>query len=147
MVRVFRIPWRFYYVAGNVENHKAAGGLTVWALSGDQQIPHVFKVKEVHLMYRSPLGNEHYVVVRQSQLGEAKTLFGCQTVPICREKYMICLMSFFVRMVVVMVDTLLAGDWYKLRWNQSRISIVDKQHVRQLALQPQGERTRWQWTR
>jgi len=42
--------------------------------------------KEVQLMYPSPRGNEHYLVVRQSQLGEARTLFGCQTVLIGRDK-------------------------------------------------------------
>ena len=48
----------------------------------------------------------HYLRVRQSQLGEAKSLFGCQTVPIGRDKYVIRLMSLFVHMVATAVDTL-----------------------------------------
>ena len=43
--------------------------------------------------------------VRQSQLGEARLLFGCQTVPIGRDKYVIRLMSLFLHMVAAAVDT------------------------------------------
>jgi hypothetical protein len=35
------------------------------------------------------VGMDGYLVVRQSQLGEARTLFGCQTVPIGCDKYVI----------------------------------------------------------
>jgi hypothetical protein len=47
------------------------------------------KCKEVQLMYLSPPGNGHYLIVRQSQLGEGRTVFGYQTVPIGRDKYVI----------------------------------------------------------
>jgi len=52
------------------------------------------------------VGMDGYLVVRQSQLGEATALVGCQTVPIGRDKYVICLMSLFVHMVAAAVDTL-----------------------------------------
>jgi hypothetical protein len=42
--------------------------------------------KEVQLMYLSPPGDDHYLVVRQSQLGEARSSFGCPTVPTGRDK-------------------------------------------------------------
>jgi len=49
---------------------------------------------------------EHYLVVRQSPLGEARTLFRCQTVPIGHDKYVICWVSLFVNMLAPAVDTL-----------------------------------------
>jgi len=52
------------------------------------------------------VGMDGYLVVRQPQFGEATTLFGCQTVPIGRDKYVIRLMSLFVHMVAAAVDTL-----------------------------------------
>ena len=52
------------------------------------------------------VGMDGYLVVRQSQLGEARSLFGCQTVPIGRDKYVIRSVSLFVHMVAAAVDTL-----------------------------------------
>ena len=46
------------------------------------------------------------MVVRQSHLGEARSLYGCQRVPIGRDNYPIRLMSLFVHMVAAAVDTL-----------------------------------------
>jgi hypothetical protein len=48
----------------------------------------------------------HYLHVRQSQLGEARSLFGCQTVPIGRDKYVIHSVSLFIHMVAAAVNTL-----------------------------------------
>ena len=71
--------WRFVFVAGILRIHGATGGWTGWALSGDQRIQHVFKVWRFNWGVVSPCGNGHYFVVRQSQLGEARSLFGCQS--------------------------------------------------------------------
>jgi len=70
MKRVFGMQWRwFYFVAGILRIYGATGGWTVWALSGDQRIAHVLKIrKEIQLMYRIPRCEW--------------TLFACQTVPI-----------------------------------------------------------------
>ena len=104
------IQWRCLFVAGILRIHGVTGW-TVWALSGDQRIQHVFKPWRFNWCVVSPRGNGHYLLVRQSQLGEAKPLFGCQTVLIGRDKYVIHLMSLFVHMVAAAVDTLWAGDW------------------------------------
>jgi len=94
-------------VADILRIHRANGGWTVWALSGDQRIPHVFNAQRGSIYMSYPhVGMDGYLVVRQSQLGEATTLFGCQTVPIGRDKYVIRLMSLFVHMVAAAVDTL-----------------------------------------
>lgn len=34
-----------HFVPGNLQIHGATGGWTVWALSGDRRIPHVFTVQ------------------------------------------------------------------------------------------------------
>jgi hypothetical protein len=52
------------------------------------------------------VGMDCYLVVIQSQLGESNMLFGCQTVPIGRDKYVIRSVSLFVHMVAAAVDTL-----------------------------------------
>jgi len=52
------------------------------------------------------VGMDGYLVVTQSQLGEARSLFGCQTVPIGRDKYVIRSVSLFVHMVAAAVNTL-----------------------------------------
>jgi len=41
------------------------------------------------------MGMDRYLVVKQSRLGEARSLFGCQTVPIGRDKYVIRSVSLF----------------------------------------------------
>jgi hypothetical protein len=94
-------------VAGSEGIHGANGGWTVWALSGDQRIPHVLKAQRdsIHISYPH-VGMDSYLVVRQSQLGEETTLFGCQIVPIRRDKYVIRLMSLLIHMVAAAVDTL-----------------------------------------
>jgi len=48
----------------------------------------------------------HYLRVRQCQLGEERSLFGCQTVAFGRDKYAIHSVSLFVRMVAAVVNTL-----------------------------------------
>jgi len=98
-------------VVGILRIHGTTGGWTVWALSGQQRIRHVFKAWRFNWCVVSPCGNGHYFVVRQSQLGEARMVFGCQTVPIGRDKYVIRSASLFVHMVAAAVDTLWAGTW------------------------------------
>ena len=44
------------------------------------------------------------------ELGEARMVFGCQTVPIGRDKYEIRTVSLFVHMMADAVDTLRAGE-------------------------------------
>jgi len=81
------------FVAGILRIHGATGGWTAWALSGDQRTPHVFKsAKEVQLMCRIPTWEW--------------TVFGCQTVPIGCDKYVIRSVSLFVHMVAAAVDAL-----------------------------------------
>jgi hypothetical protein len=108
--------WRFVFVAEILTIYGATEGWTIWALSGVQRIQHVFEVWRFIWCVVSLCGNWHYFVVRQSQLGEASMVYGCQTVPIGFDKYMIRLMSLFICMVAAVVDTLWAGDWYQLPW-------------------------------
>ena len=68
------------------------GGWTVCVLSGDQRIQHVFKA----------CGGS--IDVSYPHMG--MDLFGCQTVPIGRDKYVICSVSLFVHMVAAAVDAL-----------------------------------------
>ena len=46
------------------------------------------------------------MVVRQSKFGEARTVFGCLTVPIGYDKYVIHSVSLFIHMVAAAVDIL-----------------------------------------
>jgi hypothetical protein len=64
------------------------------------------KRKEVQFMSYPHVGIDGYLVVRQSQMGATTTLFGCQTVPIGRDKCVIRHMSLFVQMVAAAVHTL-----------------------------------------
>jgi len=104
------LQWWCLFVIGILSIHGATGW-TFWALLEDQRIQHVLKVWRFNWCVVSPCGNGHYLLVRQSQLGEARWLIGCQTVPIGRDKYVIHLMSLFVHMVAAAVDTRWAGDW------------------------------------
>jgi len=75
------------------------------------------------------------------------TVFGCQTVPIGCNKYMISSVSLFR-------TTWWQPHWthcelkieFGLPWYKSRNPSVDLQSIPLLALQPQGEWERWQWT-
>jgi len=73
-------------------------------------------------------------------------VFGCQTVPIGREKYVIRLVSLFVHMLSAAVDTLceLESD---SNYHGARPGILAStcKSFRLLALQPQGEWKKWQW--
>jgi hypothetical protein len=66
-------------VAGILRIHGATGW-TVWALSGDQQIQHAFTAQRgsIDMLYHH-VGMDGYLVVSQSQSGEARMLFGCQS--------------------------------------------------------------------
>jgi hypothetical protein len=67
--RVFRITVEMFIVAGILRIHGATGW-TVWALSGDQRIQHVFKAQRGSIDVSYPhVGMDGYLVVRQSQLG------------------------------------------------------------------------------
>jgi len=80
-------------LVGILRIHGTTGGWAVWALSGDQRIPHVFKKrKEDQLMCRISMWEW--------------TVFGCQTVPIGCDKYVIRSVSLFVHMVAAAVDAL-----------------------------------------
>jgi len=58
-----------FIVAGILRIHGATGW-TVWALSGDQRIHHVFKAQRGSIDVSYPhVGMDGYLVVRQSQLG------------------------------------------------------------------------------
>jgi len=65
----------FYFLAGNLRINGATGGWTVWTLSGDQRIPYVFNARRGSIDVSYP--NREW------------TLFGCQTVPIGCDNYMI----------------------------------------------------------
>jgi len=63
------IQWRCLFVAGILRIHGATGW-TVWALSGDQRIQHIFKAQRGSIDVSYPhVGMDGYLVVRQSQLG------------------------------------------------------------------------------
>ena len=60
------MQWRSFFVAGILRIHGATGW-TVWALSGDQWIQHVFKVEGGSIDMSYPhMGMDGYLVVRQS---------------------------------------------------------------------------------
>jgi hypothetical protein len=68
------LKWRCLFVAGILRIHGATGW-TVWALSGDQRIPHVFKSRGGSIDVSYPhMGMD---------------VPGCQTVPIGCDKYVI----------------------------------------------------------
>ena len=57
-------------VVGILRIHGTTGGWTVWALSGDKRIQHVFKARGGSIDVSYPhVGMDGYLVVRQSQLG------------------------------------------------------------------------------
>jgi len=109
--RILGLQWRFWFVAGILGIHGATGGWTVWALSRDQRIPHVFKVQRGSLDVSIPTWEWSLFDCQQSQLGEARTAFGCQTVRIGCDMYVIRSVILFVHMVAAAVDTLWAGEW------------------------------------
>jgi hypothetical protein len=69
-----------------------ATGWTVGALPGDQRIQYVFKGAKVQLMWHIPTWEW--------------TVFGCQTVPIGCDKYVIRSVSLVVHMLAAAVDAL-----------------------------------------
>jgi len=75
--------------------------------------------------------NAQYLVVRQCQLDVTSIWFThC---------------AYLYNMVAAAVDPLRAES--RLPWYMSRNHSVDLQSIQLLALQPQGRRKRWQWTR
>jgi len=78
--------------------------------SGDQRIQHVFKTWRFNWCVVSRCRNGQYLVVSQSQLGEARSLWGCQTVPIRDDQDVICLMSLFVHTMAAAVNSLYELD-------------------------------------
>jgi hypothetical protein len=69
MKRVFRITVEMFIVAGILRIH-GAPGWTVWALSGDQRIQHVFNAQRgsIDVSYTHVRMN-CYLFFKQSQLG------------------------------------------------------------------------------
>jgi len=90
-----------------------AGG---YGLSGHAQQTRKFSMyitcEEVQWMCCIPPGKGHYLVIRQFQLGEGRLLFGCQTVPIGCDKYVICWVSLVVQRNSHHGEhTMWTGDW------------------------------------
>jgi len=137
--RFFGMQRRWFVVVASILGIRGAtGGRTVGALSGDQRIPHVFEksAKRFNSYVVSPSGNGW--------------VFGCQTVPIGWGKVIIWLSDSpnWAWQVGDSLSELIHTNWWQPRWTHcvSRRISVDLESIQLLALQPQGERKRWQWT-
>jgi hypothetical protein len=70
------------FVAGILRIHGATGGWTVWALSGDQRIPHVFKAQRGSIELSYPhMGMDGYLVVRHIENTGVSTFLLLMFVP------------------------------------------------------------------
>lgn len=111
----------FYFVVRILRMHGATRGQTTWTLSGDQWLLHVFRVQRgwIDVSIRiwewtitwvsdssTSAWQTHYLVIRQSQLIEARTIFAPQKVPIGQNNYMSCGVSIFIQVEAAAVDTL-----------------------------------------
>jgi len=66
--RVFRIAVEMFFVAGILRMHGATGW-TVWALSGDQRIQHVFRAQRDSIDVSFPHAGMDSIWLSESQLG------------------------------------------------------------------------------
>jgi len=63
------------------------------------------RYKDIQLIYLSPHGNGHYLVVRQSEVGEGSTVFDCQKVTTKCEKNVIHWVKLFIELSAATRDT------------------------------------------
>jgi len=82
-----------------------------------------------------------------TSIGWGKQLIGCQTVPIGRDECVIRCEHIRTHGGSRGGRTVWAGDWWELLWEKCKNPSVDMQSIRLVALQPQGEKMRGQWTR
>jgi len=116
------IQWRwFYFVAWILRIHGATGGWTVWALSGDERIQHVFKVRGGSIDVSYPHAGMDSIWLSDNP----------------NWVWQVCdSLSELIRT---------HGGSRGGRTVSWRVC-VDLQSIRLLALQPQGAQKRWQWT-
>jgi hypothetical protein len=111
----------FYFVVRILRMHGATRAQTTWTHSGDQWLLHIFRVQwgwidesitiwEWTITWVSnsstSVWQKHYLVIRQSQLSEARTIFAPQKVLIGNNNYMTCGVSIVIQVEAAAVDTL-----------------------------------------